>query len=82
MAEPSVEFAAPPIERLCRYLSDRSPQPMVAVDGHTHVVSYLNPAFGQLVGKRTDELVGRAFAEAVPEGDDNGCLGSRNQQVS
>jgi hypothetical protein len=33
----------PHIQRLCRHLSERSPQPMVAVEGTTHVVSYVNP---------------------------------------
>ena len=64
----------PPVPRLCRYLSERSPQPTVAVEGTTHVVSYLNPAFARLVGKERKELVGRPFAEAVPEGERNGCL--------
>jgi PAS domain S-box-containing protein len=64
----------PPIPRLCRYLSERSPLPVVAVEGATHVVSYLNPAFARLVGKERKELVGRMVAEAVPEGEGNGCL--------
>ena len=64
----------PKIPRLCRYLSERSPQPTVAVDGATHVVSYVNPAFLQLVGRDVNDLVGRPFADAVPEGVENGCL--------
>jgi len=64
----------PPFPRLCRYLSERSPQPMVAVDGTTHVVTYANPAFAKLVGREVKELSGRPFAEAVPEGAENGCL--------
>ena len=65
---------APHIERFCGYLSERSPQPMVAVEGTTHVVAYLNPAFARLVGRERKDLVGRHFAEAVPEGTENGCL--------
>jgi PAS domain S-box-containing protein len=64
-----------PIRRLGRHLSERSPQPTVAVEGPTHVVSYLNPAFSRLVGREAKDLVGRPFAEAVPEGAGNGCLG-------
>ncbi len=64
----------PPLERLCRYLSDRSPQPVVAVEGTTHVVIYLNNAFARLVGRDAKSLIGRPFAEAVPEGRENGCL--------
>jgi PAS domain S-box-containing protein len=59
---------------LCRNFSELSPQPMVAVEGNTHVVRYLNAAFARLVGKRRGELIGRPFAEAVPEGEANGCL--------
>jgi hypothetical protein len=37
--EPNIDTGehVPPIPRLCRYLSERSPQPMVAVDGTTHI---------------------------------------------
>jgi PAS domain S-box-containing protein len=59
---------------LCRYCSELSPQPMVAVEGTTHIVRYLNAAFSQLVGKDATEMIGRPFAEAVPEGEENRCL--------
>jgi PAS domain S-box-containing protein len=74
--EPELDAAehTPAIRRLCRYLSERSPQPMVAVEGTTHVVIYLNPAFARLVGREGKDLIGRPFAQAVPEGDGNGCL--------
>ena len=72
--EPDSAEHVPAIPRLCRYLSERSPQPMVAVDGITHVVSYVNPAFARLVGKQIKDLMGRPFSEAVPEGSENGCL--------
>jgi PAS domain S-box-containing protein len=64
----------PDLPQLSRYFSERSPQPMVAVGGPTHVVRYLNPAFARLVGKTPDELIGRPIAEAVPEGAGNRCL--------
>jgi len=60
--------------RLCRYFSELSPQPMVAVEGTTHIVRHLNAAFARLVGKERTELIGRPFAEAVPEGEGNRCL--------
>jgi signal transduction histidine kinase/ActR/RegA family two-component response regulator len=62
------------IVSLCRYFSELSPQPMVAVEGTTHIVRHLNAAFARLVGKEREELLGRPFAEAVPEGEGNGCL--------
>jgi PAS domain S-box-containing protein len=72
--EGSAAEHTPDIQRLCRHLSERSPQPMVAVEGTTHIVSYVNPAFARFVGRERKELIGRPFAEAVPEGTENGCL--------
>ncbi len=70
---PTCEFAST-LQRLCRYLSERSAQPMVAVEGISHVVIYMNPAFARLVGRDRKDLIGHPFAEAVPEGVENGCL--------
>ncbi|MBP3959857.1 PAS domain-containing protein [Gemmata sp. G18] len=71
---PIVRADAFELSRLCRYFSERSPQPMVAVEGAAHIVRYFNPAFGRLAGKSSAELIGHPFAEAVPEGGANGCL--------
>lgn len=60
--------------RLCRYFSELSPHPMVTVEGATHTVRHVNAAFSRLVGKEATELVGRPFAEAVPEGKGNRCI--------
>jgi PAS domain S-box-containing protein len=60
--------------KLCRYFSELSPQPVIVVEGETHIVRYLNDAFTRLAGKRRTELTGRPFADAVPEGEKNGCL--------
>ena len=70
----SVVEPTPDLRRLCRDLSECSPLAMVAVEGAGHVVTYLNPAFARLAGKSAGELIGRPFAEAVPEGEGNGCL--------
>ena len=59
---------------LCRYFSELSPQPMVAVEGTSHIVRHVNAAFARLVRKEEAELIGHPFAEAVPEGEENGCL--------
>lgn len=58
---------------ICKYLSERSPQPMVAVEGESFTTNYVNPAFAQLVGKKRRDLIGLPFAEAVPEDLGNGC---------
>jgi len=65
---------APDFPSLDCYFSERSPLPLVAVAGATHVIRYLNPAFARLVGSEKEDLVGRPFSEAVPEEDRNGCL--------
>jgi signal transduction histidine kinase/CheY-like chemotaxis protein len=67
------------LPQLSRYFSELSPQPMVAVEGTTHLVRHFNEAFARLVGKNRTELLGRSFAEAVPEGDNNGCLALLNR---
>ncbi len=59
---------------LCRSSAELSPMPKLAVEGARHIVRYLNSAFSRLVGKDRSELIGRPFAEAVPEGIENGCL--------
>lgn len=72
---PDPDVRAPTTRELCRNLSERSPAPTVAVAGTSHVVVYVNPAFARLVGKEGQDLLGRPFAEAVPEGEANGCVG-------
>jgi PAS domain S-box-containing protein len=62
------------IERFCHYFSERSPQPVIVVEGATHIVRYANDAFARLVGTERSQLVGQPFAEAVPEGGENGCI--------
>lgn len=59
---------------LCRRLTEDSPLPTVAVEGSSHIVRYANPAFCRLAETDQGELVGRAFAEAVPEAEGNGCV--------
>jgi len=59
---------------LSRYFCELSPHPMVVVEGTTHIVRYLNDAFSRLVGKERAALIGRPFAEAVPEGEENSSL--------
>jgi len=59
---------------LYRHLSERSPMPLVAVEGSTHLVRYANPAFCRLSGTPKEDLLGKSFVLAVPEGAENGCL--------
>lgn len=59
---------------LCRYSSDLSPYPMLAVEGSNSIVRYVNDAFLKLSGVSREALLGRPFAEGVPEGAMNGCV--------
>lgn len=59
---------------ICRQLTELSPLPVVFAEGTTHVMRYVNPAFCSLVGRRTSDLLGKPFAEAIPEGSNNACV--------
>ncbi|MEO5936067.1 MAG: ATP-binding protein [Terriglobales bacterium] len=45
---------------------ERAPLPIVELHGRMHVVSYANSAFCALLGKSRAELLGKTFAEIVP----------------
>ena len=51
---------------------DRSPFPMVMVEGAAHIVRYVNPAFCRLTDKATEDLLGTSFCAMVPNTDE--CL--------
>jgi len=57
---------------LCRPILESSPMPIAAVEGASHIVRYINPAFCRLIGKTAEELIGNPFPDAVPAGDE--CL--------
>lgn len=56
---------------------EHAPLPIVEVEGAAHIVSYVNPAFCELVGKTRSELVGNAFAQIVPGAEE--CLPTLDQ---
>ena len=60
--------------RMGRYLSEYSPLALIAVEGSTHVVRYVNPAFCRLAETTPEDLIGKPFVLAVPESAENGCL--------
>jgi two-component system NtrC family sensor kinase len=57
---------------LCRAFAEGSPMPMAELEGSTHTVCYVNPAFCQLSNKSREELIGRDFCDIGPAG--NECL--------
>lgn len=46
-----------------------APLPMATVEGSTHVVRYVNPAFCQLLGNSSDQLVGNPISDHLPHKD-------------
>jgi PAS domain S-box-containing protein len=66
-----VQTPHPPTTRTAPII-ERSPLPIVEVQGNTHVVSYVNPAFCQLLGKSQEDLLGHTFGQIVPMGEE--CL--------
>ena len=78
-SEPDAAERTRLIGRLGPCLSEQSSQPMVAVEGATHVVIYVNPAFARLVGRVRTELVGRPFADVMTPGAVGGCMALLDQ---
>ncbi len=62
----------PDLWSLCLPVAEHAPLPMAAVEGASHIVRYVNPAFCRLLDKPGEELVGKPFAEKMPEKDE--CL--------
>ncbi|MBA4150650.1 MAG: PAS domain-containing protein [Verrucomicrobia bacterium] len=48
---------------------ERAPLPIIEVNGPDHLISYVNSAFCNLVGKTRDQLMGKGFSEIVCGGD-------------
>lgn len=70
-AETQAGSTDPTLDLLSRAapLIERSPLPMVEVEGIEHTVSFVNPAFCRLLHKTRDELMGKPFAQIVRNGD-------------
>lgn len=57
----------PALSSRCLAVAEHAPLPMATVEGDSHIVSYANPAFCRLMGKSQEQLVGKPFAEILPE---------------
>jgi len=49
---------------------EHAPIPMATVEGATHLVRFINPAFCRLIDKAADEVVGHPFCEILPDTDE------------
>ena len=59
----------PDLSSLCVAIVEHSPLPMATLEGASHVVCYVNPAFCRLMDKPTEQLVGKPFREILPAND-------------
>ncbi|MDP2817606.1 MAG: ATP-binding protein [Polaromonas sp.] len=73
-ADPTSALAHPPpdLPGLCLAITEHAPLPMATVEGASHIVRYVNPAFCRLMDKSQEQLLGKPFAEMMPEDAD--CL--------
>jgi signal transduction histidine kinase len=75
MAAKPVSVPAPgpfDLSSLSPAIAEHSPLPMAAMEGASHIVHYVNPAFCRLMDKSKEELVGTRFADELPENGE--CL--------
>jgi len=71
--EPTSGTNQPPdLSSLCLAITEHAPLPMATVEGASHIVRYVNPAFCRLMDKPMEQLVGKPFCELLPENDE--CL--------
>jgi diguanylate cyclase (GGDEF)-like protein/PAS domain S-box-containing protein len=57
------------IVRICSAVAESSPMPMAALEGSSHIVRYVNPAFCLLSGKTKEEFIGRALSSVASVGE-------------
>ena len=60
----------PDLLSLCLAITEHAPLPMATVEGASHIVRYVNPAFCRLLDKPSEQLVGIPFCEMLPERDE------------
>ena len=64
---PGTENELPDWCSLCVAATERAPLAMVTVEGASHIVRDVNPAFCRLIDKPREQLVGKSFHEILPE---------------
>ncbi len=60
----------PDLSSLCLAITEHAPLPMATVEGASHIVRYVNPAFCRLMDRPSEQLVGKPFCEMLPEKDE------------
>jgi PAS domain S-box-containing protein len=59
----------PDLPGLCLAITEHAPLPIASVEGATHIVRYVNPAFCHLMGKTPQELIGQQLSDLLPAKD-------------
>ncbi len=59
----------PDMSSLCLAVTEHAPLPMASVEGASHIVRCVNPAFCRLLDKPREALVGKSFSEMLPGKD-------------
>jgi signal transduction histidine kinase len=72
IAEPASAPARQPpdLSGLGLAITEHAPLPMASVEGASHVVRSVNPAFCRLMDKPKDELIGKPLCELLPKKDE------------
>ena len=68
--KPTSAHQPPDLSSLCLAIAEHAPLPMATVEGASHIVRYVNPAFCRLLDKPSEQLVGIPFCEMLPERDE------------
>jgi PAS domain S-box-containing protein len=59
----------PDLTSLCLAITAYAPLPIASVDGVTHTLRYVNPAFCRLMNKPEDQILGKPISEFLPKKD-------------
>ncbi len=60
--------------KLCLAVTEHAPLPMAAVEGATHILRYVNPAFCRMINRPAKQLVGRPLHQFLPKKNECGRL--------
>ncbi|MBC8096339.1 MAG: PAS domain-containing protein [Akkermansiaceae bacterium] len=67
---PALEPEPHDLPSLCLAITEHAPLPIATVEGATHIVRYVNPAFCQLMDKPRERLLGKPISELLPKKDE------------
>jgi PAS domain S-box-containing protein len=58
------------LSSFCLAVTEHAPLPIATVEGTTHIVRYVNPAFCRMMNKPAEQLIGNPLSELLPEKDE------------